>query len=488
MGRDAGLASLNDFTVREKVYAKKMMLFESLKKLLREILGLLHIEDAVHSLLRMFLGETPAIAEGTSVDPEPLLPTTALESNRMVTTVMLDSSAQSTHSRSTEERNPSQLPNGADAVSIAIECSLKEALRVTKATLCNSTPSGSTFKNSVIDRDVAGLGGSTTGKDAAFGAWSTLQLEDFSETAETATVRKPTFETGETTTGKNTAPKTGETTTGQNTAPETGETTAEQNTTSETAEKTAEQNTTSETAEKTAEQNTTSETVEKTTEQNTTSETVEKTTEQNTTFETVEKTTEQNTTSETVEKTRREERNTSKTTGRIDDSEQIPTECPRTISEDEDMCPLYRLCPQLAPGAKNKMYPSPPLQTRGVVGRVMFNSPLWSEKDFDVRVTKDKVCLEFVQVDSTMIQGYVRVLNTAYEKDVMVFYTVEKPSWKITSTSKAEWVESVNDGAMDRFSFSVAALQSSGKVSFLITYNGKFTDNNNGQKYSVIYE
>ena len=163
-----------------------------------------------------------------------------------------------------------------------------------------------------------------------------------------------------------------------------------------------------------------------------------------------------------------------------------PLECPRTASDDEEMCPLYRLCPQLAPGAKNKMYPSSPLHTR-VEGKVLFDSPLSCEKDFELRVTKEKVCLEYVQLEERMIRGFIRVANTGYEKEVMVLYTLEKPDWKVGSSCKAKWEESVCDGTMDRFFFCFDGLETVGKVSFRISYNGTFTDDNNGQNYTVAY-
>ena len=155
----------------------------------------------------------------------------------------------------------------------------------------------------------------------------------------------------------------------------------------------------------------------------------------------------------------------------------------------EDMCPLYQLCPQLAPGAKVKMHPSSVRPPR-VKGKVAFNSPLLSEKDFNFRVSQDKVCLEFIQLDTSepKIHGYIRVLNTAYAKEVTVVSTIEKESnWKIVCSGQAEWVESVEDGTMDRFKFTIAGIESVGKVMFIIKFNGE-VDDNKGEKYTVVYE
>ena len=155
----------------------------------------------------------------------------------------------------------------------------------------------------------------------------------------------------------------------------------------------------------------------------------------------------------------------------------------------EDMCPLYEICPQLAPGAKVKMHPSS-IKPSQVQGKVTFNSPLFNEKDFNFRVSQEKVCLEFVQLDTNepKIHGYIRVLNTNYDKDVMVVYIVEKENnWKIVCSSQAEWVETVEDGTMDRFSFTIPGIESVGKVSLIIKFNGE-VDDNHSEKYSVVYD
>ena len=189
----------------------------------------------------------------------------------------------------------------------------------------------------------------------------------------------------------------------------------------------------------------------------------------------------------TSSKKRRKKKKTAKTKARS--SSPPPTECPRPndSNADDETCPLYQLCPQLAPGAKDKMYPSPPRSSL-VTGKVTFNAPLFNEKDFDLRVSQETLSLESVQIEESQILGYVRVLNISYEKDITVFYLVEKPNWKIVSTSKGEWVETVCDGTMDRFRFSIPSIDSVGKISFQIRYNGLHVDDNRGEKYTVAYE
>ena len=54
-------------------------------------------------------------------------------------------------------------------------------------------------------------------------------------------------------------------------------------------------------------------------------------------------------------------------------------------------------------------------------------------------------------------------------------------------SSKAEWVETVSNGTMDRFKFTIPGRRSIGNLSFSIKFNGK-VDNNKGHHYTVAYE
>ena len=155
---------------------------------------------------------------------------------------------------------------------------------------------------------------------------------------------------------------------------------------------------------------------------------------------------------------------------------------PSTDGDNSGVCALYRLCPQLAPGA---VIAKPAWAASRVRGRLTFNSPLFSEGDFELRVLHNKVCLEFVQVDAEKMHGYIRVLNTACEKDVTVYYT--ESEWKMVHTTKAKWVESVSGGRMDRFAFTIPGRESEGDIMFSLTFNG-ISDNNKGNNYTVTYE
>ena len=148
---------------------------------------------------------------------------------------------------------------------------------------------------------------------------------------------------------------------------------------------------------------------------------------------------------------------------------------------DGDVCALYRICPQLAPGAA---VVAPPTQAQ-LRGRVTFNAPLFSEGDFELRIFHERVCLEFVQIDAEEIHGYVRLLNTTYVKHVSVDYT--KNDWKIVRNCSAEWVESVNEGKMDRFKFTIPGRRSPGNLMFSVRFNGDL-DDNKGHNYTVAYE
>ena len=147
----------------------------------------------------------------------------------------------------------------------------------------------------------------------------------------------------------------------------------------------------------------------------------------------------------------------------------------------QEECILHRITPKLSASRVNSAAQRPQ-RTRG---KVTFNSPLFSEGDFELRIIHEKVCLEFVLIDATEIHGYVRVLNTTYVKDVTVHYT--KNNWKIVRSRKARWVETVSDGTMDRFVFTIPGRQSVGHLLFSVEFNG-ILDNNKGRFYTIAYE
>ena len=344
-----------------------MTLFETLKKLLRDILGVFNIEDTVFSLVRMLSGETPIMRLtdasdcGTSVDPEPLLYTPALESAELMTGLRGSSTLSLGHGAEDGSRGQ-QSRNDSDAVSVAIESSMKEALHLSKATRCTSTLSGDNFtaaKTSDSDCDFAESGENDDVDDAAEKeGTSTKKLEE-------KLLRLKRQATSHRTAAWSTVKNYGST-------------------------------------------------------------------------------------------------------------QQKPKGA-------EDGWALYAICPQLAPGAPA----APAPKHAGLGGRVTFDAPLFSEGDFEIRVSNEKVCLEFVLIDPQEIHGYIRVLNTTYVKNVTVDYT--ENTWEMVNTRSADWVETVHDGRMDRFKFSIPGRQSKGNLMFSLRFNGAL-DDNKGHNYIVSYE
>ena len=147
----------------------------------------------------------------------------------------------------------------------------------------------------------------------------------------------------------------------------------------------------------------------------------------------------------------------------------------------DEVCALYRICPQLAPGAAAVAAPK---QAR-LKSRTMFNAPLYSEGDFELRIVHDKVCLEFVLIDETEIHGFVRVLNAAYVKHVTVDHTED--DWESVRTTSAEWVETVSEGRLDRFQFVIPGRRSAGNLRFSLSFEDA-QDDNKGRTYTVCYE
>jgi len=118
-------------------------------------------------------------------------------------------------------------------------------------------------------------------------------------------------------------------------------------------------------------------------------------------------------------------------------------------------------------------------------GVLTFAQPLLSDEDFGLRVFQKRVSLETVTVNTDSITGYVRVANTSYVKRVAARYTMDK--WKDYLEVEAEWIESVEDGEMDRFIFTLPALALPGELSFAVRYND-YWDNDEDRNYTILFE
>ena len=112
-------------------------------------------------------------------------------------------------------------------------------------------------------------------------------------------------------------------------------------------------------------------------------------------------------------------------------------------------------------------------------------------------LTRDrKVVLERAELmcDADLLTGIVRVQNIAYEKHVVIRYTLN--DWETFSDLKAEWEESVWDNnwpETDRFRFKIPLPTSSWSLSvrFAISYDVagmNFWDNNQTSNYELLAE
>ena len=119
-----------------------------------------------------------------------------------------------------------------------------------------------------------------------------------------------------------------------------------------------------------------------------------------------------------------------------------------------------------------------------VKGKPTFKTAISNGGDFQLKVVNEMASLEFVTVDrNTCVHGHILVLNTCYEKKVTVRYTENK--WTTFEDHAAGWMETVNEGAIDRFTFTLPAGDSVAELSFAISFNGKW-DNNKGENYTVM--
>ncbi|XP_036400435.1 protein phosphatase 1 regulatory subunit 3E-like [Megalops cyprinoides] len=105
------------------------------------------------------------------------------------------------------------------------------------------------------------------------------------------------------------------------------------------------------------------------------------------------------------------------------------------------------------------------------------------------KVQKMKVLLESVETDEFSLSGSVRVLNLAFEKTVILRYSLN--NWLTFLDILASYVPDSSDGVTDKFSFKIITptfLESGSSLQFAIKYcvgGEEFWDNNNGNNYKV---
>lgn len=111
--------------------------------------------------------------------------------------------------------------------------------------------------------------------------------------------------------------------------------------------------------------------------------------------------------------------------------------------------------------------------------------------DFIRRVQERKVSLETCVVEDKdiTVSGLIRVANIAYQKNVIVRHTVN--GWMTYSDDAAAYVSGSNDGATDRFSFTIHLpeyFSIGSRLEFSIMFSAgdqQFWDSNFGSNYRV---
>lgn len=107
---------------------------------------------------------------------------------------------------------------------------------------------------------------------------------------------------------------------------------------------------------------------------------------------------------------------------------------------------------------------------------------------FVQRVMRDKVCLEnAVAITGTTITGVVRVANIAFHKNVRVRFTTN--GWTTFHDITTSYVMGSNDGATDRFSFTIVPppdMTVGSRLEFAVSFNANgcdYWDSNFGNNY-----
>ena len=105
-------------------------------------------------------------------------------------------------------------------------------------------------------------------------------------------------------------------------------------------------------------------------------------------------------------------------------------------------------------------------------------------EDSHHRLESTGVTLEGVELtqDGSGVIGTILVCNECYEKHVAVRHTSN--DWKTFQDTSAQWMETVEGGAVDRFQFYLEIPDGEFSMEFAISFNEKW-DNNEGKNYSI---
>lgn len=120
--------------------------------------------------------------------------------------------------------------------------------------------------------------------------------------------------------------------------------------------------------------------------------------------------------------------------------------------------------------------------------KCLFEQPVNSD-GFLERVQRQHVCLESVVCGKSTIRGFVRVLNVAYKKEVIVRYTTD--GWTTFSQQRADYLSTSRGVTTDTFFFGISLpsdRQDTNKLEFAIRYRvdgNDYWDNNVLRNYCV---
>ena len=107
--------------------------------------------------------------------------------------------------------------------------------------------------------------------------------------------------------------------------------------------------------------------------------------------------------------------------------------------------------------------------------------------EIEERIKMQEICLADTRLNGRTVNGFITVNNLAYHKDVSIRHTFD--DWKTVREVPAYYISSFEDGARDRFGFSLPFPTKVTEMHFALRYsvNGKeYWDNNCGNNYKIV--
>lgn len=108
-------------------------------------------------------------------------------------------------------------------------------------------------------------------------------------------------------------------------------------------------------------------------------------------------------------------------------------------------------------------------------------------EEIEERIKMHEICLTDTRLNGRTVNGFITVNNLAYHKEVSIRHTFD--DWKTVREVPAYYISTFEDGARDRFGFSLPFPSKDTEMYFALRYSvndKEYWDNNCGNNYKIV--